>query len=363
MQRFHILVLVMVLMVAGVFFVQEQEKTATHFAESGELLYPGLKEKMKALQRFDVQGDHEGATIIKGEDGIWKVKEMFDYPASAKRVRQLLYRLGESKLKEGKTNNPKQYAALHLSDKLAKHLRVFAEGQDAPVVDLYIGKFSTGFGGTYVRRKGEDRVWLVSENLALEEAPVGWVEENLLSLERAEVREVVITRVKNDNLAIARDKPGDDFHMKDMPGGAKLTSVYDLNTMASAFENMTLQKVLHVSSVMGPKIQDVWVRSFDGLELHFELFLLDKAVWAKISARYSESARKEYLETAAKLPNAKELEKNLQAPDAVTKTADAINAKTAHWYYMLSNNVLQQLRKRQDDLLVNKDTEKPAEKK
>ncbi len=362
-KRSKVLLVAMVLLLVAAYAVQRNERAATPDAGAGQALAPKVKPALNDITHFDIAGEFDHVTLHV-VDGVWKVKEVFDYPANRDRVRQLMVRLGDARLKEQKTSKAEQYKALHLTKEFAKHLRVYAKGKERPISDIYIGKYSSGFGGSYVRRKGEEAVWLVSQDLSVDEAAMAWLDENLFNIERAEVRSVDIRRTKGDNLTISRAKPGDDFVVLQLPEGARVKSVFDLNMIASAFEFLKLQQVRHVSSTMGPKIQEVTFTTFSGLEVVSEFFLLDKSVWTKITAHYNEDSRAAYLKAVVHLGDAKQFEKNLTPVDEVKKQAELINAKTSDWYYMLSQQALEQLRKRQEDVLTSdKDTPAPSPKK
>lgn len=361
-KRLIILVVIAFAMLSAVFFVQTQEKQMTTGKDINKPLFPALEHKVNDIASFTVKGEEGHVTISRDDKKGWVVSDLFDYPANQSRVRQFLYRLGESRLKEEKTSDPELMKTLGLNADITKTLTVFLNGKKKPVVQVDIGRYRAGFGGTYVQRKKNEHAWLASQDLTVSETPSDWVDSHVLSVERGQVRKIVMKRAKGDDLVILRDKSDDDFRVENMPKGAELKSQYDVNSIAGAYDDLTQENVRHITTTMGPQIQEVTMWTFDGLEVKITFYLLDRTVWSRIKASWNEAAQEEFIAYAHSLGDkGKNLISAMPKKDEVEEKAAAINRRTKDWYYRLSDKALMEFRKRVEDLLVTAEKEEKKE--
>lgn len=111
------------------------------------------------VTRIELRHQGEGFTLVQGDDG-WVVEDHFRAPANLNKIRTLLGNLesvsGEFRSDSGADD---VLASYDLTDSAAYHLEV--DGGDQPVA-LLIGKSSGA--GCFVRRAGEDRVYLTDHN-------------------------------------------------------------------------------------------------------------------------------------------------------------------------------------------------------
>lgn len=360
-KRLLILAIISLALLSAVFFVQTQEEQTTASKDINTPLFPKLEHKVNDVESFTVKGDEGHVTIARDEKKGWVVNDLFNYPANQARVRQFLYRLGESKLKEEKTSDPELMKTLGLNADTTKTLSVFLVGKKKPVVEVNIGRYRAGFGGTYIQRKKGEHAWLASQDLTVSESPSEWVDDHVLSVERGQVRKIVMKRAKGDDLIILRDKTDDDFRVEGMPKGAELKSQYEVNSIAGAYEELTQENVRHVTTTMGPQIQEVTMWTFDGLEVKITFYLLDRTVWSRVKASWNETAQDEFIAYAHSLgEKGKNLISAMPKKDEIEERAAEINRRTKDWYYRLSDKALMEFRKRVEDLLV---TEKEEKKK
>lgn len=277
----------------------------------------------------------EAKTTLARHGDRWTVAERDDYPADAKKLRQLLLGLATLAYVEPKTKEAKNYARLEVEDagaKGSKSTLVSVSGaKGAPLGELIAGKRVTdalggGDDGVYVRKPGDEQSWLARGTLDLPDTP-GWLDPALLDLPAEGVKEMLFSPPDGAPLSIARGKPGDKFRLASMPQDKKLRSEDALDAVAGALAGLQLSDVKADSDFAWPKTGASRARFtfFDGLVVTVELVDVDKTSWARFTASGS--------------------------GDAASRAKD-LNARVAPWVYALPAYKANLLKTRLADLLA-----------
>src|SRR5208282_3427160 len=203
--------------------------------------------------------------------------------------------------------------------------------QGALLGELIVGKRVTdalggGDDGVYLRKPGDAQSWLARGTLDLSDTP-GWLDPALLDLPGAGVKEVLLSPPGESPLAVARDKPGDKFHLAALPRDKKLRGEDALDAVAGALAALKLSDVKNASDFAWPKSGESRTRFtfFDGLVVTVELVDVDKTSWARITASGSGDA---------------------------SARARELNARVAPWVYALPAFKANLLKTRLADLLA-----------
>jgi len=277
----------------------------------------------------------ESKTTLARHGDRWVVAERNDYPADAKKLRQLLLGLAALAYVEPKTKEAKNYPRLEVEDAGAKGsqstLVTVSGAQGALLGEIIAGKRVTdalggGDDGVYVRKPGDAQSWLARGTLDLSDTP-GWLDPALLDLPAAGVKEVQVSPPGESPLAIARDKLEDKFHLAALPKDRKLRGDDALDAVAGALAGLQLTDVKPDADFAWPKTGESRARFtfFDGLVVTVELVDLDKTSWARITATGSGDA---------------------------SARARELNARTAPWVYALPAYKAKLLKTRLADLLA-----------
>ncbi len=310
---------------------------------------PALSAKLNEVRRLSISRADEATDIHLGEDGVWRISQLKDYPADTAKIRQFLYRLSTSVRKEMKTANPDLFKRLSLTDNAAVRAQAFLKDEEKPLLDILVGKKDETFGGTYIRNYADNQSWLVSEDIALHPVALSWVDEVILNVNRARIWKIRIQHKGKPVVEIDRLNPGGDFTLKNIPDGKELTAHYSIYTVATAMENMKLANVAKAKILPAPVITTVHFLTLDGLEVQVEIAPEGTVMgqhWAKVSARFVPEAILD-TEQAKSLSN---------PPEQVQKEAEAINAHTSEWIYKLSEFSFKLFVSTMDDLTKKKES-------
>lgn len=196
-------------------------------ADARAYLLPALRGHVNDVSRVAVTGagDKPVAVLERGGDS-WTLAGKGGYPADTGKLRRFLLQLADARVLERKTALPARHADLGVEDVAgaeAGGLRVELEGLAQPV-RLVIGKASPRGGGTYVRREGEDQVWLVSGDLKpgagldMDAGAEGnaWLDRDLIDIAADKVAEVRLRR-GDDEVRLVKQAAADEHFVLDAP--------------------------------------------------------------------------------------------------------------------------------------------------
>ncbi len=314
-------------------------------------LVPGLQAHLNDVSRIISGKTGNPVHIYQDGEHRWRVKELQDYPADVAKVRNILFRLSKSTLREPKTDDPARLGELDLSDKMAEVLRLIGKDKDAkPLADLLIGKYSQNLKGTYIRRAGEAQAWLVSEDISIESDPLNWADAGVLDISRARVRRVDVIRADGDRLSISREHPNDDFALLTLRARAEMASQAKVNRMAEAFEKLRFFDVRKASLLRGKESFQVVVQTFDGMEVTLSFVTKDGLQWAGVTALYREELRPAPEKSADDKDDAKPVLK-VQDEAGIRAEIEQINARAEGWYYLFPAFVMDLLNRKTADLV------------
>lgn len=194
------LLLLAVLLVLGAVAVFVQGPARRDRPPDKAALLPGLQAKEVQIVRL---GKDAGAVVLTRDGARWVVgAERF--PADAAAVEKLLAGLAEIKGASAVSTNPAKQAGYEVDEEKGLPLRLEAAG-GKPVAELIIGKGGPDFTSCYLRRRGEDKVFLAAMDLrGVVSRPVsGWRDRAIVPFARDEITAVQV-RIGGATLALAR---------------------------------------------------------------------------------------------------------------------------------------------------------------
>lgn len=260
-QRLLILLVAVVVVVAGAFWLASLRNPARESATAGKVL-PALAGELNAITqvRIVTAGDKNAVTLERDED-LWKVAERGGYPADTAKLRKLLIDLGELKVVEEKTANPENYAKLGVEDTAAANatsVRVDVQGPKAPA-SLIVGRSSDG-GASYVRIAGEAKSLLVKPQLSVERAPANWLDRAIADIPVERVQRVRVSAPGAKPYEIVREnRTQAEFAVPAVPKGKTLSSPSVPQPVAAALDGLALDDVEHPSGAGQPAAaSDPW---------------------------------------------------------------------------------------------------------
>lgn len=307
-------------------------------------MFPGLDVDAAAL--LSIETSSGSIEIVRNADGEWVVPARDGYPARRGPLVQTIGGLQELELIEAKTANPDWHHYLGLVDPEGggEGVKITLRDADGEVLaDVIVGNQPEGNatepdgrGRIHVRRPGEDQTWLARGSLSLHSDIASWLATRLYDINADRIREAHVISAAGDNYTLSRAAPGDNFMLEELPVGREVLSPYLIEATATALTDMEIEDVRPESDVDITGGFEVVFRTFDGLEVTFNIADPDgpNGGWATILSRF------------AGVPDAEPRE-----AAAVAEEAANINVLADGWAFQLPSFQARQMTLHLSDLL------------
>lgn len=257
------------------------------------LIFPDVAPNLNKISAVKITTNSRKITIGRTDKG-WVIPELDDYPVLFEKVKTALVDLSKLRYLEAKTADPARYARLEVEEVTAKDAKsklVDVRDTDGKVLATgIIGKrnarlFGADRGGTYLRKEGDSRAWLVEGIVRLGTAPVDWVARGIVNLDSEEVKSVDIRESGGNQFSIQREKKTDeDFKLGTIPKGKAQRGQWETNEMPKALEKLLLDDVKLARDVKfpgGPYVTRF--TTFDGFVIRTEAAKIGKEYWVRFS--------------------------------------------------------------------------------
>lgn len=266
-----------VLALAGLAWWALDRQAPSDEAVSGEAL-PGFAARIVKLERIEVRGAGNAALVtLQREGGRWQVLERAGWPANEREISRALFRLGEAKRVEAKTDNPALHARLGVEDIAApeaKGAELRFTGGGEPMA-LVVGSNHPVLGGSYARVAGEPQAWLLDEDLAPARDPAAWLDRRLVDLPLARVERVRVAPAKGRAFVLVRRDEG--FALD---GAAQASDA--ATATAGVVEQLALDDFAAADGSPAAA-QTAVFESVDGVKLTVASWQDERGLWARLS--------------------------------------------------------------------------------
>ncbi len=260
------------LLVAGVAVIAlalwvSSRKPTESTDQTGQLVLPGLEHSVNSITEVRlVKGDGTRTTLKKGATD-WVIGER-GFPADSSRVRKLLLDLAQLQVVEEKTTDPASYPEIGVEDvssPKAAGTRIELV-EPTGTVSLIVGNTS-GSGSSYVRVAASKQSYLASPQLTPESDPRRWLDESVIDVPEARVKDVVEHPATGASYTVTRPSVEQAvFNVPDLPKGRELASVSAANPVASSLSSLTLEDIHKVAGTQAYP-DHVTFHTFDGLTI------------------------------------------------------------------------------------------------
>ncbi|BAP55957.1 hypothetical protein THII_1660 [Thioploca ingrica] len=368
--------------------VLNQPQTTT-ISESKKL-FPHLLKALDRVSEITVSTKNEVATLTRPVEGQWQLKEKHNYPVSPDKIHKLLIGVADLVTLEAKTNNPKLYSKLGVEDITAEasqsKLLTLKNAEGKTLASLIVGndkvaKTDPTLQEIYVRRAEDKQAWLVIGQLTVEKAAANWLNAKIVDVDSARVSKINITHPDGEEIAIFKTAPqAEEFQLAYIPEKAKVKMPHVLKNIATTLSNLELDDVTTANEITFT--DDASTRAvfttFDGLEITMVTMNKDNKHYAKFSAAFTPKAV--WTEPQEPTQSATEKEQSPANPtekvanktekktpwqpkpaDEINKQVETLNAQFKDWVYILSDYKVDDLAKKQKDLIEEESSTK-AEK-
>jgi hypothetical protein len=322
---------------------------------AGELVFPQLAARAATIASVRVERDG-AAFALKREGDSWVMPERDGYPVEADQARRFLLELGALRVLESRTANPALHADLDLDgaakDQKAVHVTLL-DAQGTAIADLLVGRSrfgrqGTAGDGTFVRRAGENQVFLARGRLAPERDAAKWLERRVANIERERLAKIELVAIDGERLSAGKAGPGDsDVELARVPADQKIKSSFDVNLLASALEGLDLDDARKAEGLDFDAARErAEYRTFDGLVVRVD-FVQDRDLrWARVTASFESPA--------TPVDPAAHANARLRSPEDAAKQAEEIAARARGWAFRFPDFKIEQMTRRMADLVEPK---------
>lgn len=256
----------LVLLASAVLATWTGSATGGRFEDEGEKFFPEFNRPEQAttleVVSFDETTGEPDLFKVTLEKGRWVIPSHYDYPADAQdrlaRTAAGIIDLTKDTIRSDQADahkamgvlDPRDPKAVASPDGLGKRITI-RDDSNQVLADLIIGKPVPGFEGQrFVRIPGQNRVYGVQlENVELSTRFADWIETNLLKLQPADLRKIVVNDYKIDlerrsirpghPSILEREGASDPWTINDLPEGKEVDS-QALSTLASTLGDLEI---------------------------------------------------------------------------------------------------------------------------
>jgi hypothetical protein len=343
-KRLSILAAVAVVMLAVTVVLYSRPTGRKGMSAAGGPLIQGLEPKN--IGKIVIKSGKGTVTLQRGKSGF-TVAEKGGYPASTKKINDLIIKCQEVRCGEKVTENPDNHEQLGVAEGAEDAVHVSFVGKDGkPLVGFFKGEGAEGGGGgVYVRLAGQDAVYATADYLWLNTAATDYIETKLIEVEKKNIQRVEV-KVGDDAYTIRRGE-GDDLVLEPVPEG-KRPKNSEIETVFGALTRLDFDDVTPAD-----KMELSWDAVYachvkGGLKYKVRLATKDDKHYVRVAAEGPEGDRVEIKRTESD----KELKKKEAILEAMEK-AQTFTPTHKDWVYEISSHDAKKMRKPLEKLLAD----------
>jgi len=374
MNRNRFLMLVAATLAAVLLVALLDRPESTRPEETPSTLLPGLNEAVNEIEAVDIVAPGGAVAVSLRRDAErWRVPEKDGYEADFAQVVDFLRTLAEVGVESRKTDDPQWYSrlgvqALDAADATGR--RIDFPGRD--IGSVIIGQADPTGEGSYARRAGEERSWLLDEVVEVPVDPVAWLEPGIMDIPASDIAKVVIRHA--DGEVVRLDRAGDDdpvFVLREVPEGREAGGEWKRNAIANGLRGLNLEDVRRFEPPVPDDATRVLFTTTDGLNFVAELFERDDMYWVHftVSAENaaepagSDSAQSGSTEasTAESADDRESADDEAEAAEERLANAVAVDARLSPWLFAIPERRYNDLSSRMQDLLEPLEEEEKAD--
>ena len=209
------------------------------YGGKGTLLIQGLD--VGKVAKISVQKGSDTVTLTRSADGGFTVAECSGYPASIKKINELLIKCLEVRVADVVTESKDNHAELGVAEdgEDTSTVKLFDEA-DKLLVGVVAAASMNRTGGAYVRLVGEDKVLAAEGSFYIRAGPTEYVDTTLVDVKADDVRDVTV-KLGKEVYVISRDKEG-KIALANPPKG-KRGKETEVSSAFGALGNLSFDKV------------------------------------------------------------------------------------------------------------------------
>jgi hypothetical protein len=208
-------------------------------------------------------------TLHRNEPGHWGIAERDNYPADVSKVRRLLLALSDAKVVEEKTSNPANYARLGVEDAqntAAGGVEVTLQSP-AKSVSVIVGRM--GGGGSYVRRSGEAKSFVVDPPVSVDTGVRDWIDTRLFDIALDKIQRIHLKPADGSGYTLSRtadpkNPAAAPFKLDTVPPGREANDAATLAPSPTTFSAIPADDVAAAGSIDFAKPAVLDIAMLDG---------------------------------------------------------------------------------------------------
>jgi hypothetical protein len=361
----------------------------------GALLLPDLP--VNQVARMTLSNTESSVTLVKGSE-VWQVENRYGYPADFDQIIDFVRKFSKLKIGRSFEGNSETLARLQLTDPSSSQAvsqegaseesaseerateeratqnsgaqksgtRVLLADAEGKAIATYIlgstRSADSGSGGQYLRQADSTTVYLVNEGFRfLKKKPSEWIQQNLLDIKEAEVRQVACYPAGADKprFTVSRPEKGKPAALKEVPKDRKADPV-KIEQLFGALAPLKIKDIAGERQVPAPAMGDTLHLTYalfngqrihifprkvgDGDDAHYELeaFVTYQAPPEDAAAGAAAKAAEEAAADTAQKASS-DTDQNTAAPEEekaptaeeVQALADNLAAKLSGWTFLI----------------------------
>lgn len=207
---------------------------------------PELKHRLAEITAIQIKSNQD-SVVLEMQNNAWHVASRDNYPAQTNLIRQLIYGIAELTIVEIKTADESLLDKIDLAERSGDAVRVkLMDASGNTISDILFGKSQAALSGQgkdwFVRQFDDSQSWLVNGVIPLYASANQWLDKTVLSLDRDEIREVVLIPDPDDRLVIRRDDESMAFELQDIQPGDEVET-YELDEIVDAARTVVIDDV------------------------------------------------------------------------------------------------------------------------
>ncbi|MGK5092604.1 DUF4340 domain-containing protein [Deltaproteobacteria bacterium TL4] len=350
LKKLFIATLILVVTGGGLWLFQQKKVNQS----SPQVNVPVLENPdLQSLSKIIIQGSSEKIELSKGDQEIWMIDGL-NYEADSQNIKDLLLKLLEVKRSGIVTDNPKHHSRFHLltldenegkweEDKTGTLVKL--QGNQEPLLELWLGKDRESGGGQYIRYAGQSTVFLIPETIHVDVEKEGWLNKQILNIDGEKLAKSITLKNKEETLHFNRDNAEAPWTMEGLAEN-KTVKQDKLKELSGVFKKLDFSKIVSsstpVTTTGRETLSEISMELLDGRVIHV--------------TRGSEATQedKNYYTTF-------EMEfKGTSADETLQQSVEAFNKRSTSWFYVLSSWIGEKLIKTRTDLITDKKADEKA---
>ncbi|HML74857.1 MAG TPA: DUF4340 domain-containing protein [Anaerohalosphaeraceae bacterium] len=305
-----------------------------------------------------VDVDKINSIVVTGEKGTQKVTlvksekrfvvaEKENYPASTKKVNELVNQCLDIRTAELQSEDPAFHAELGLTDETAKTAVTFKDSAGQTIVGLLVSESKPESQEVFVRRADDNKAYLTLQSPWISSRPLDYLDTQLLQVDAKKILEVSVIDPNQVGYTLRSDNGGDVVTLGEMPAGKQFKGT-TYRSVFSTLSSLNFEDVSPKDKVEGLTLDRRYICKLDDSTVYtLDLGKKEEKWYLKLKVEFtdkSEVVKEKGVESEEEL---KKKEAKLLARDA----AEALIKKTGNWLYVIPQFKAAELTKSLNELI------------